>query len=69
MPLYDLVCNSCSHEKEVFLKLYEIEPMCDKCGFRMHKTISTPAFILQGSGWAHDNYGLKKSKSKGDKVN
>ncbi len=66
MPLYDLVC-SCGYIKEAFLKLNELEPVCDKCGLQMKKAMSTPAFILAGSGWASDHYGLKQSKKKGDK--
>jgi putative FmdB family regulatory protein len=68
MPLYDIIC-ACGNIKEIFLKLNEIEPVCDKCGLQMKKAMSTPAFILVGNGWAADRYGLKKSKSKGDKNN
>ncbi len=68
MPLYDLVC-SCGFTKEAFLKLNEIEPVCDKCGLQMKKAMSTPAFILSGNGWAKDNYGLKQIKKKENKTN
>lgn len=68
MPLYDVICN-CGYTKEVFLKLNEQEPVCDKCGLQMKRAISTPAFILSGSGWAYDNYGLKQSKKKENKAN
>lgn len=60
MPLYDLVCD-CGHTKEQMLKLDEKEPLCDKCGLRMRKAMSTPAFHLHGKWWASDNYGLKKA--------
>jgi len=63
MPLYDLVC-SCGYSKEQVLKLNEKEPMCDKCGLKMVKAMSTPAFILKGAGWSKDNYGLKSSPKK-----
>lgn len=68
MPLYDLVC-SCGHSKEQFLKIDEIEPVCDNCGLRMRRSVSAPAFILKGSGWAKDNYGLmcKKNSNGGKK--
>lgn len=68
MPLYDTVCV-CGNTKEIFLKLNEQEPVCDKCGLQMKKAMSTPAFILSGTGWARDNYGLKQSKKKGEKNN
>lgn len=67
MPLYDLVCDQCYHEKEAFLKLDEKEPVCDKCGAPMRRAMSTPAFHLKGSGWFKDHYGLKQTKKKGDK--
>ena len=60
MPLYDLVCD-CGHTKEQMLKLDEKEPLCDKCGLRMRKAMSTPAFILVGNNWYKDHYGLKKA--------
>lgn len=69
MPLYDLVCT-CGYTKEQVLKLNELEPVCDKCGLRMKKAMSAPAFILRGKHWAKDNYGLKKtSKSGGENKN
>lgn len=68
MPLYDLICDK-GHVKEMFLKLNEQEPVCDKCGLPMKRAMSAPAFILVGSSWARDNYGLKKSKKKGDNKN
>ena len=63
MPLYDLVCD-CGHAKEQVLKLDEKEPVCEKCGLRMKKAISAPAFILKGTGWYKDHYGLKKTGGK-----
>ncbi len=68
MPLHDVICD-CGHTKEIFLKLNEKEPVCDRCGLQMKKAMSSPAFHLKGSIWAKDNYGLKQSKSKGDKIN
>ncbi len=68
MPLYDIIC-SCGYVKEVFLKLNEQEPVCDKCGLQMKKAMSTPAFHLKGTGWASDNYSLKQSNKKGEKNN
>ena len=66
MPLYELVCD-CGHTKEEILKMDEQEPVCDKCGLRMKRAMSAPAFILKGSGWYSDHYGLKKSKKGGKK--
>jgi putative FmdB family regulatory protein len=66
MPLYDFVCK-CGYIKEEFVKLDQQEPVCDKCGLRMKRAISAPAFILKGTCWAKDNYSLKKSSKKKDK--
>jgi putative FmdB family regulatory protein len=66
MPLYDLICD-CGHTKEAFLKLDEQEPVCDRCGLRMKRAMSAPAFHLKGSGWFKDHYGLKQPNKKGGK--
>ncbi|RKX67080.1 MAG: zinc ribbon domain-containing protein [Tenericutes bacterium] len=62
MPLYDIRCEACGDEKEVFLKLTERTPKCASCGSNMKKVISSTTFILKGKGWAKDNYGLKSAK-------
>jgi predicted nucleic acid-binding Zn ribbon protein len=31
----------------------------------MRRAVSAPAFILKGSGWASDSYGLKENNKKG----
>ena len=64
MPLYELICPKCRQEKEEFLKLNEQEPVCDKCGVQMRKAMSAPAFILKGTCWASDSYGLNNKKNK-----
>jgi putative FmdB family regulatory protein len=63
MPLYELFCD-CGHSKEQTLKLDEKEPVCDKCGLRMKKAMSAPAFMLKGKNWYKDHYGLKKNGGK-----
>jgi len=63
MPLYDLVCD-CGHTKEQILKLNENEPACGKCGLRMKKAMSAPAFVLKGNGWYKDGYGLHTNQRK-----
>jgi putative FmdB family regulatory protein len=63
MPLFDFFCDNCGAIKEEFLKLSEKEmPVCDKCGERMKKAMSAPAFILRGNGWYKDGYGLHEKK-------
>jgi len=59
MPVYEFACNKCGKRSEVLVKLgTKKEPVCDMCGKPMKKVMSAPAFILKGSGWARDNYGL-----------
>lgn len=62
MPLYELVCDNCGHKKEEILNMDDQEPVCDKCGLRMRRAMSAPAFHLKGSGWYKDHYGLKLNK-------
>jgi len=72
MPVYEFACSKCGKRLEMLVKIgTKKEPVCDMCGKPMKKVMSAPAFILNGSRWAHDNYGLSpatKSK-KGDKNN
>ena len=65
MPIFDLICD-CGHTKEQILKLNE-KPVCDKCGLRMRKAMSAPAFHLKGNNWYKDHYGLKQPKKGGNK--
>ena len=68
MPLYDFECKNCGHEEEILVKLDEDDPNCSKCDERMDKVISSPVpFILKGSRWASDSYGLRnKGKKNGN---
>lgn len=61
MPLYDMYC-SCGNEKELYIKLNDKKPVCEKCGLEMKIAVASPAFVLVGNSWAHDNYGLKSNK-------
>ena len=66
MPLYDFKCEHCDKEHELFVKLDAKDPECPSCGRSMVRLTSATTFILNGTGWAKDNYGLK-AKKKGDK--
>jgi len=69
MPVYEFVCSKCGERSEVLVKLgTKKEPVCDMCGKQMKKVMSAPAFILKGSGWARDRYGLS-SNTKSKKEN
>jgi len=66
MPLYDFKCEHCDKEHELLVKLDAKAPECPSCGRSMIRLMSATTFILNGSGWAKDNYGLK-TKKKGNK--
>lgn len=60
MPLHEYECEACGHRFEVIQKFSDppIET-CPKCGGKVHKLISSPAFHLKGSGWYVTDYARK----------
>lgn len=65
MPIYEYVCNSCSHQLEAIQKISE-EPLvnCPACETdSLRKKISAPGFRLKGSGWYETDFksGNKKN--------
>lgn len=65
MPIYEFVCSCCGERSEELVSINTKEVICKKCGGEALKVVSAPSFILKGSCWAKDNYGLKNSKEKG----
>jgi len=62
MPIYEYRCPSCGHDFEKLQKMSAAPPACPECGFEeVKKKVSASAFVLKGSGWYRDHYGLKKS--------
>lgn len=62
MPIYEYVCNACSHEFEEWQKITD-SPVrkCPSCGKRkVERLVSLSAFHLKGSGWYVTDYGGKK---------
>ena len=59
MPLYVFKCDKCEEKIEVLQAFGDPEPDCQDCQVPMIKQVAFASFILQGSGWAKDNYGLK----------
>jgi putative FmdB family regulatory protein len=63
MPIYEYACESCGHQFEKLVSIGAPAPPCPECEAReVRKRVSTSGFILKGSGWYKDHYGLK-SKS------
>jgi putative FmdB family regulatory protein len=66
MPLYEYQCDACSHRFEVIQKYSDpLVDSCPRCGAKVQKLVSSPAFQFKGSGFYETDYG-KKSKSAGD---
>ena len=64
MPIYEYLCEKCSHEFEREQRITE-DPVktCPKCrGRRVKKLISQTSFVLKGGGWYSDLYSSKKDK-------
>jgi putative FmdB family regulatory protein len=65
MPIYEYVCNSCGHEKEVLQSLNDEKltdcPACGKPEFI--RKISAPGFRLKGSGWYETDFKTGKKKN------
>lgn len=75
MPLYEYRCENCGEQFEVMQKFAD-EPLTvhEKCGGKVERLISAPAFQFKGSGWyvtdyargansAANNGGAKKADS------
>lgn len=67
MPIYEYQCPDCGHRFEKLQKMSEGPVrVCPACGQEeVRKLVSQSAFILKGSGWYKDHYGLKKDSSPG----
>lgn len=64
MPIYEYRCGACGHVFEKLMGLGAAAPPCASCGHEeVEKLVSAAGFILKGSGWYKDHYGLKSSSS------
>ena len=64
MPIYEYLCNGCSHTFERLQSFDDKIPSCPICGGKVRRAISSPSFVLKGSGWYRDHYGLKPGSAK-----
>ena len=70
MPIYEYVCDPCSHHLEALQKISE-EPLiyCPECGeATLRKKVSAAAFRLKGTGWYETDFkdsGKEKKKESG----
>jgi putative FmdB family regulatory protein len=67
MPLYEYQCDACRHRFERIQKFSDppVE-VCPKCGGRVSKLVSSPAFQFKGSGWYVTDYARKPEAAKSD---
>lgn len=60
MPIYEYQCPECDEQFEKLVRLNGPTPECPACGAKdVQKQVSLSGFILKGSGWYRDHYGLK----------
>ncbi len=67
MPIYEYACPDCKHQFETIQKISE-DPIkvCPSCGAEnVKKLVSATSFVLKGSGWYSDHYGLKSGADAG----
>lgn len=65
MPIYEYLCEKCSHEFEREQRITE-DPVkiCPKCrAKKVRRLISRTAFVLKGGGWYSDLYSSSKPES------
>lgn len=57
MPLYEYQCEGCSELFEYMEKMAD-DPreICEECGGKIKRKMSTGGFILKGGGWYKDGY-------------
>ncbi len=67
MPIYEYRCGSCAHTFEKLMRLGAEAPHCPECDHaQVEKLVSASGFILKGSGWYKDHYGLRASPDSSD---
>lgn len=59
--IFDFECTKCGKIVELLLDKKDMDHVyCSDCKGPMKKLVAAPPFHLKGTGWAKDNYGLKK---------
>jgi putative FmdB family regulatory protein len=67
MPIYEYRCGSCAHVFEKLMRLGAEAPPCPECDHaEVEKLVSASGFILKGTGWYKDHYGLRPSSDPSD---
>jgi putative FmdB family regulatory protein len=68
MPIYEYLCEKCGQSTEAIQRLAD-PPLteCPKCGGKLRKKVSAPAFQFKGTGWYVTDYARKGGGGKGAK--
>ncbi len=62
MPLYEYECVKCGATVEKIQKFSDPPlTVCEKCGGKLERLISSPAIQFKGSGWYVTDYARKSS--------
>jgi putative FmdB family regulatory protein len=71
MPIYEFVCESCTHEFEKIVSFSAaIAPTCPVCeGDSVKRLMSKPAIHFKGSGWYITDSKADTKKSNGNGAN
>jgi len=57
MPIYEFECTECGDQFERLQRLSDPDPsVCPKCGARVKRRLTAPAFRLAGSGWYETDF-------------
>lgn len=67
MPLYEYECKKCRRRVEKIQKYSDpILTICESCGGKLERLLSSPAIRFKGSGWYVNDYAKKSSVASGN---
>jgi putative FmdB family regulatory protein len=52
MPVYEYDCKECGDEADVFHRIEDPVPPCEKCGGELKRVFRTPPNMTSVPGWA-----------------
>lgn len=57
MPIYEYKCSACGEQFEVSQKMSDAPlSLCNACGGKLKKLITSTSFVLKGNGWYVTDY-------------
>jgi putative FmdB family regulatory protein len=69
VPIYEYLCEGCAYKFEVKQSIKD-DPLaiCERCGKKVIRLISTPAIMFKGSGWYVTDYSEKLKPPSGSET-